>query len=208
MYTIENFLQQEFVIATTYLAQRLIKSDISIGVDLDKFEMGEKNLLLVCGVAGSGKTTIGKEYALANKALYVNLDEIWWKIFDDRGYQTQNIPNVANSELQAINQVTVDFALKKVGKRRAVIEGLSIFLAPKPYAEKVLAEHAVIFLGTSLIISGFREITSSIRTRTLGHALKNAFIKNYQWNKILREHRLKRAATGSSTVNEVKFVYK
>jgi len=47
MYTIENFLQQEFIVATAYVAQRLIRSDISIGVDLDKFEMGEKNILLV-----------------------------------------------------------------------------------------------------------------------------------------------------------------
>jgi len=50
-------------------------SDKTISIDLNKFESGESNILLIAGLPASGKSTLGKNLAKKYKATYIGTDE-------------------------------------------------------------------------------------------------------------------------------------
>jgi len=51
-----------------------ILSDQTVSIDLEKFENGESNILLITGIGGSGKSTLGKKLAKKYNAKYIASD--------------------------------------------------------------------------------------------------------------------------------------
>ena len=58
-----------------YIQEGYIFDDKNISLDLYKFENGESNLLLVAGIAGAGKSTLGKKLAKKYKCGYIESDD-------------------------------------------------------------------------------------------------------------------------------------
>jgi len=57
-----------------YIQEGYISTDKTIAVDLDKFESGESNILLIDGISGAGKTTLGKKLAKKYRCKYFESD--------------------------------------------------------------------------------------------------------------------------------------
>lgn len=54
---------------TEYILQKgYILNDTTISCDLFKFESGESNVLLIAGLSGAGKTTLGRKLAKKGNA--------------------------------------------------------------------------------------------------------------------------------------------
>lgn len=184
---------------STYHLYKVIHSEKTIGVDIDKFERGDINILLICGIIGSGKTELGRKLAKLYDCSYINLDTLWWNVVQESNIE--NYENLTVDQIHSINQKIVQAAIAKAGGNRTIIEGVQLFLAPKQFVENTLAKYAVIFIGSSLIGAALnimkRDIISSV---PMLRVIKNMFIKNPRWVSILSHHRAIRASVGDSNV--------
>lgn len=58
-----------------FIQEGLFFSDETISIDLDKFESGESNKLLIIGLLGGGKSTLGKYLSKKYNCKYQDLDD-------------------------------------------------------------------------------------------------------------------------------------
>ena len=69
---LESYLQ--------HIQEGYLFSDKTISVNLNDFESGKKNKLIVVGVMGSGKTTIGEHLSKKYKVKWISVDSFWWRL--------------------------------------------------------------------------------------------------------------------------------
>ena len=62
------------MISTNNLFEGYVLKDKNISIDLDKFESGECNKLIIIGLSGGGKTTLGKYLAEKYKCKFIEAD--------------------------------------------------------------------------------------------------------------------------------------
>lgn len=55
-------------------------SDKDISVNLLDFEQGKKKKLLIIGVMGSGKTTIGEKLSKVYNCKWISIDSLWYRL--------------------------------------------------------------------------------------------------------------------------------
>ena len=152
------------------LNEGYILNDKTIAVNLDDFENGKKNKLLIFGTLGSGKTTWA-EFLSKNKSKMVNgkypprlprvkwrgTDNLYWtfyqKYFKDKYKQTD--PEVHEKLVVLIRKEVVK--LLKTNDRM-IIEGADFIdiYRDSPQYRKLMFNQSMILMGMSSLISGIR----------------------------------------------------
>ena len=112
----------------SYLQEGYLLSDRTVSVNLQDFVSGEKNKLIIVGVPGSGKTSLGQHLAKKYKA---NL--------------------VSDTEHKIMMKGLTD-------NKRTIIEGagLTILYKKYPYTRQLIINTPMIILGMSAIKAGLR----------------------------------------------------
>lgn len=151
----------------SYLSEGYILDDKSYSVDLDKFENGESNILLIDGMGGTGKTTLGKKLAKKyNCKLYQS---------DDCIIQWRDNNKKTNPEKCFIN----NYRKIKRSNQRYIIEGVLVHTSSldgwNPKLSKFFDEikfDPIIILGTSVLKTMFRYYKES-KDETMWIFIKN-----------------------------------
>jgi adenylate kinase family enzyme len=118
-------------------------SDKTISIDLNKFENGKSNILLVLGLIGSGKTTLGKYLAKKYKARLLQIDDcISWSLKEHPPNKEQ-----LNDYFNCIEKMIHS-------NKRVVIEGVGLLNLYK--FRKEIIKKPVIIIGKSAIRSSFQ----------------------------------------------------
>jgi len=153
------------------LNEGYLLSDKTIAVNLQDFESGKKNKLLLVGVMGSGKTTWA-EFLSKNKAYmvdgryparlprvkWISLDSLWWRIGQKhfKQYTNKNMPKKAKAKMEELFSNEVYRFLNN--NERMIIEGISlvvdVFDIPK--IKKSILKQPMIIMGMSALRAGLR----------------------------------------------------
>lgn len=178
------------------LKENLIFNKNDIEVNLDKFESGENNILLVTGFSGSGKSTLADKLAAKYGCIHFLLDWFTSYIFggevtspitkkdleEEKEYgllayiEQENLKNNYTyddfSGQEIIDQIRkyIKFLIewcKKQTSEKFIIEGLQIYDTYK--------EGDIHITNCSMIIKGTSTLISTIRAakRNTGNSLKN-----------------------------------
>lgn len=177
------------------LNEGYVLSDKTISVDLDKFKNGKAKRLLIVGLSGSGKTTMGK---ILSKSIHVKLRS------------TDDVPfdwNVMQNGTPEIKKRVLDDYLKGCEKLifdkiPGIVEGVGII---ESYYKNVsirnkMLKYPCIILGTSVLKSG---VQSSKRAKDgpLNFHFYKTNIQLYQ--KMLNRFRKDRIGVKNSSVKTI-----
>jgi hypothetical protein len=152
-------------------------SEDTISVDLDKFESGECNKLIISGLMGSGKTTLGKQLAEKYKCPVIDTDDIVNEFLENKKndnitrkdrftiYNNEILKLLDNSQRQIISGINI-----------AAMYGINT-IGQEPDPEfKILLKVSYIFLGKSVFKSGIAATKRSMSISKGLNKLLAAFI--------------------------------
>lgn len=122
------------------------RSNKSIIYNFDKWLSGEKRLLFIIGLSGSGKSTMAKQVSLMNDAECLGLDRYIKKLI-----RTKTGQNNPDYEKEAFEQ-GVKLLVEDNPKGQLVIEGGQLLW----FNPEDLKNEAVIIVRTSLVVSCWR----------------------------------------------------
>lgn len=134
-------------------------SEEMISVDLDKFESGECSKLIITGLMGSGKTTLGKQLAAKYNCPVIDTDDIMDKFFENNR-QESNKNLTRKDQTRMRNNLLLkllDNPEKQIisGVSFSLMYGLNAFLNPEPdHRIEILLTLPFIFLGKSALKGG------------------------------------------------------
>ncbi len=134
------------------LQEGTIISDKTVSVNLEQFKSGEKNKLLILGVSGSGKTTIGEQLAKKYKCKWISIDSMWWRL------KQKYFKNVDETKEQ-MQEKLFEFIIKSLkSNERAILEGVDfmIIYSDFPKYRKLILNQPMIILGLSALRAGIR----------------------------------------------------
>ena len=147
-------------------------SDKTISVNLDDFESGKKNKLLIVGVMGSGKTTIGEQLAKKMKVKWISIDSFWW-ILHQKYFKGLDISKKESQDKvhEKVKETVVKF-LKS--NERLIIEGINIIEVynEQPKHRKLILNQSMIILGLSSLMAGIR---AGIRNKKGGEGWRELY---------------------------------
>lgn len=184
----------------TTLTEGLVFSAQPISIDLDKFESGEATKLLIVGLSGAGKTTLGKKLAKRYGAKFEQLDMCWGEpakqapgVFEDPGeefYETNYVPCI----MKALTS-----------PERSVLDGIGLIdmALDEPERFSFIHDLPIIMLGQSVVRAAYQAwrrefpwVYEYIKARRIKpllpfmHLRSNLDIEKYY--KRFREERLRR----------------
>ncbi len=153
--------------------ENLILNKKDLEINLDKFESGEKNVLLVTGFSGSGKSTLASQLASKYKCIHYELDCLDFYLC---GYMTQK-DMIGNEDglYEFVNKKKLKFKdksksgvelyreyikflinyCKKQKDKKFIIEGLQIYEVYKE-GDTFITSCPMIIKGTSGLVSAIR----------------------------------------------------
>lgn len=136
----------------SYLQEGYIFSDKTISVDLHKFENKDPKKLLILGLTGSGKSSLGRYLAKKYKVNLCGLDLAWNEFLGKDGRVDPNVKGVSKEEMHRI----VWRKWKKMfeSKDCHIVEGVNILdLYTDPKLRSRLLSTPIIILGKSVLMS-------------------------------------------------------
>lgn len=142
-------------ISEQYLLEGYLLSDETISVNLDKFENGEINKLLIIGNCGSGKTTLAEHLAKQYKAKWNSIDSMYWRLEQKHFKGVKINPEIKEKIKKLVEQYTINLIKSN---ERWIIEGADLlhFYINFPKYRKLIINQSMIILGTSALISGIK----------------------------------------------------
>jgi energy-coupling factor transporter ATP-binding protein EcfA2 len=153
---------------------RCIPSDETISVNLDDFESGKKNKLLIVGAMGSGKTTLAEFLSkrgpkIINGIYPMRWPRIKWKSCDTIYYNfIQKYFRGVEKTKEVKNEITIKVGaeVNKILKSngRMIIEGAIIIdLYRESKNRELIMDQPMIILGMSALRSGIRGGIRNVR---------------------------------------------
>lgn len=145
-----------------YLNEGYLFSDKTISVNLDKFESGENNKLLIIGSSGSGKSTLAENLSKKYKCKWKSIDSMWYRIakanFNDYDLRKKEVHKQVDIK---VKEEVIEL-LKN--NERWVIEGIDLLeiYNEQPQHKNLILNQPMIILGLSVIRAGIR---AGIRNR-------------------------------------------
>lgn len=138
----------------SYIQEGYILSDKTISVDLDKFKSGENKKLLIIGMAGSGKTTIGERLAKKYGVKWISIDSLWWRI-KQKFFKNEGGKDVQKKVEKKVFEVVMKY-LKN--NEKMIIEGIDLIImyGRVPGAKESMLNQSMIILGLSALRSAIR----------------------------------------------------
>ncbi len=155
---LENYLQ--------YIQEGYILSDKTIGVNLDKFESGESNKLLIIGACGSGKSTWA-EFLSKNMTRMVDgkypprLPRVKWHSIDHMYYKLvkKDMKAIQTDDRHKFCEIVRKEVIKLIkNSERMIIEGVDFIdiYREQPQHRKLILNQPMIVLGISALRAGIR----------------------------------------------------
>lgn len=156
------------------LTENLILNKKDLCVNIDKFENGEKNVLLITGFSGSGKSTLADELAKKYNCDYFELDSLSFYLakhmtidnvksgepalydYIEKHNLKQEIPS--NDKYDDLYRDYVKFIInwcKNKSDKKFIIEGLQIYEIYKE-GDSFITSCPMIIKGTSGLVSAIR----------------------------------------------------
>lgn len=152
------------------LNEGYVLSDKTISVNLDKFESGESNKLLIIGVCGSGKTTwaefLSKNMARMVKGKYParlprvkwrSIDTMYWTLSQKTDFK--DIQNDTEAKKALIRKLVRKEVIKLLKNNdRMIIEGADFIdiYRDEPQYRKLILNQPMIVLGISALRAGIK----------------------------------------------------
>ena len=131
-----------------HLQEGYLLSDKTISVNLDQFESGESNILLIAGIPASGKTSLGKRLAKKYNATLFKTDDC---LNEKKGINNKIFKDVETCYRDS-------FKLAKKSNRRYILEGVLVYWSCIKLNNKELhpffnqqKDIPIIILGTSVM---------------------------------------------------------
>lgn len=168
------------------LQENLIFNKTDIEINVNKFESGESNILLITGFSGSGKSTLAKELAAEYNSKNFELDCLDFYCYEQatkedlkeetgllafiEATNLQPNKNLNNKDLYTLYREYIKFLInwcKQQSNEKFIIEGLQIYDTFKE-GDYHITNCPIIIKGTSAIISAIRAAK-----RNEGNSLKN-----------------------------------
>ncbi len=148
------------------LHEGTIISDNTISVNLQDFESGKKNKLLIIGLMGSGKTTWA-EFLSKNKSTMVNgryparKSRVKWRSIDSMYYRLDNFPATMDRKKKKdlLGKKVLDGVIKLLkSKERWIIEGINLIDIYRDNSQykKLILNQPMILIGMSALRAGIR----------------------------------------------------
>ena len=123
-----------------YIQEGYILSDKTISVDLDKFESGKSDELLIVGLIASGKTTLGRHLRKKYKVDLYNTDECELESKDE--------------PIEKFVKCAIDMVKSK---KRSIVEGIALIDLYTEFGyKKELQSYPMILMGRSVLSSSFK----------------------------------------------------
>lgn len=136
-----------------YIQEGYLFSDTTISVNVDQFINRKKKKLLIFGMAGSGKTTLGEALAKRLRVKWISIDSLWWRL------KQKHFKNVKESKTQMKTKVYKEVIKYLQSNERLIIEGIDLLdiyvRMPKQYKRMILHQPMVI-LGMSAMKAGIK----------------------------------------------------
>jgi len=137
-----------------HLQEGYLLSDKTISVNLDQFLSGQKNKLLIIGVMGSGKTTIGEKLAKQLKVKWYSLDSFWWRIKQKHFPNANRYNEMTEEDMRKMDKLFNDNVVRILNlKERCIVEGINLMDDP---FRKIALKQAMIILGVSSVRAAMR----------------------------------------------------
>jgi len=160
---------------TKYLLNEgYLLSDKTISVNLSEFQSGQKKKLLIVGVMGSGKTTIGEKLSKQLKVKWYSLDSFWWRIKEEH-FKGRSYEDLTEKEIDKLfeffRQNIIDI-LKR--NERAIVEGINL---ASPNFRSLILKQAMIILGLSSLKAGIRAAKRNRKKEDEGRMLYYWLVK-------------------------------
>lgn len=173
-----------------YINEGYIFSDKTISFNLQEFESGKSNTLLIIGVSGSGKSMLGKHLSKKYGVSYYATDKFFKPAETDEEFQEMwdnfynNFPTIIKS-----------------GKRK-IIEGVSIigymFMKEPTSLVKEMWNYPVIILGKSALKGSIDLFISHRKIKF------QRMIKNFKtWEGLLKKFKQRRLKNGEAEIYNV-----
>lgn len=169
---LKKYLPKDMISESIHENLILNKKDICINVD--KFEKGESNVLLVTGLSGSGKSTLASQMASKHKAVHYELDCLSFylngrmSLEDAKGNEDALIDFVNKKKLDQVKpfhdkylqlyREYIKFIInwcKRQKDKKFIIEGLQIYETYEK-GDSYITSCPIIIKGTSTLISSIR----------------------------------------------------
>lgn len=169
---LKKYLPKDMISESIHENLILNKKDICINVD--KFEKGESNVLLVTGLSGSGKSTLASQMASKHKAVHYELDCLSFylngrmSLEDAKGNEDVLIDFVNKKKLDQVKpshdkylqlyREYIKFIInwcKRQKDKKFIIEGLQIYETYEK-GDSYITSCPIIIKGTSTLISSIR----------------------------------------------------
>ena len=140
------------------LSEGYFLSDKTISVNLDDFKSGKKKKLLIIGLAGSGKSTIGEQLAKKMSVKWINIDVLYWRL---KQKYFKNVNETKEEMSKKVREKIIEY-LKS--NEPMIIEGIDIIelYRDEPQYRKLILEQTFIILGLSLLRSSYRSAKRNI----------------------------------------------
>lgn len=136
------------------LQEGYLLSDKTISVNLKDFVSRKNNKLIIVGVMGSGKTTIGEKLAKKWKVKWYSIDSFWWRLKQKHFKDKPDYQSLSEKEKEQLNKL-FEIEVFKILKsnNRAIIEGINLI---ESQYRKLILKQSMIILGVSSILAGIR----------------------------------------------------
>ena len=170
----DDKILQEADLCNEYMQENFIINKKDICVNVDKFEKGETNILLVTGLSGSGKSTLADQLASKYRATHYELDCLSFylckhmSLEDAKGNEDALVDFINKKKLDQIKpsrdkylqlyREYIKFIINWCKKRKDVkfvIEGLQIYETYEN-GDSHITSCPIIIKGTSALISSIR----------------------------------------------------
>jgi shikimate kinase len=148
-----------------HIQEGYIFSDKTISIDLDKFESGESNKLIIIGLSGGGKTTLGRYLADKYNCKFIEADSCFGSaLTKDQKRDMIHSPTFDNETRKKYLKILYNKCFKQMlqSPERMVIEGpLQQAYSTIPESRKLMNKFSSIVLGTSALKAVHQRIVRS-----------------------------------------------
>lgn len=200
---LKKYLPKDMISESIHENLILNKKDICINVD--KFEKGESNVLLVTGLSGSGKSTLASQMASKHKAVHYELDCLSFylngrmSLEDAKGNEDALIDFVNKKKLDQVKpshdkylqlyREYIKFIInwcKRQKDKKFIIEGLQIYETYEK-GDSYITSCPIIIKGTSTLISSIRGAKRNGGVKGFAREFNDLLIWALQDNKKLNQ---------------------
>lgn len=164
-------------ISEQYIEEGYLFSDKTISIDLDKFESGESNKLILIAMSGGGKTTLANYLSKKYNCIHQEADSCFGQVLTKEEKKEMLFGSISKEKVNSNIVKMYNGCMKQLllSKERAIIDGLyQQVYAILPESRKLIDSFPCIIIGTSALKSTYQRMIRANKKekRTLNTNIK------------------------------------